>query len=162
MSWQHHYRGGHRIHGPHRARLWRDGTGMAGVKSTAPGNDVAGSMSFPLPLESQSLVPLPGSPPYDAPRAATWAVDYGFRAGQFEIHGPCCPGQGYFSPFWRHGVAPPFCVGHSCGNPTMSPSPGSQGGKPWASSLIPHLDCTVTWCRGFLEHIEEQKELKWL
>lgn len=120
MCWQHHYRGGHRIHGPHRVRLWRDGTGMAGVKSTAPGNDVAGSMSFPLPLESQSLVPLPGSPPYEAPRAATWAVDYCGRAGQLEIGGHCCPGQGRFWAFRRRavpptfGVAPTFSCSHSC------------------------------------------------
>lgn len=114
MCWQHHYRGGHQIHSPYRARLWRDGPGIPGVKSPASGNDVAGSKAFPL-LGMIPVISAPArAPAYEAPRAATWAVDYGFRAGQFEIHGPCCPGQGCFSRVRRRVVAPPFCACHSC------------------------------------------------
>lgn len=100
--------GGYQIHGPYRIRISRDGIGVQNVKSPSSGNDGCGSMTFPLVGESDSLVPLPGSPPYDSPRAAMWVVDLSGRAGPFEIHGRQSPGQGCFLQFRRRGVAPPF------------------------------------------------------
>lgn len=128
LSWQHHCRGPDQIHCPHRPIFVHDYDSMAKVfkeLNPIPGNDGARSMSFPLLWQSISLLPLPGAPPQGALWAAMWAMDYGLRVEQFEIHGGHWPGHACFS-FSPAGSTSNFLPSPFLSSPTMSPLLGDH------------------------------------